>query len=254
MRIRSLIRRRPSAPMAVSAVALFLSVGGVGYAAVTLPNNSVGTNQIRDDAVTYRKIEPDSVGAVRLAHNGVTNGKIRNGAVSYKKIQPSAVGKVRANLKQLQARLSSTCAAGTAVGGVDETGKVTCNAALPARLGAAEQSVTIPAADTAVASLTLPAGAGYLAFADPSITVTSGATAQHVTVTCKLALGSAAQTRSVTVDTTGTASTDSVATLSLRQAGAAGTAALSCAAAVPSGQTLPAVKVASGIDALQTTG
>jgi hypothetical protein len=240
--------------MAMSAVALFMSVGGVGYAAVSLPANSVGTAQIRDDAVTYKKIQPDSVGVVRLAHNGVTESKIRNGAVSYKKIQPNAVGKVRANLKQLQARLASTCAAGTAVGGVDELGKVTCNAALPARLAAAEQTVTIPATATAVASLTLPAGAGYLAFANPSVTVTSAATAQHVTVSCTLALGAASQTRTVTIDTTGTASQDSAATLSLRQAGAAGSAALSCIASVPTGQTLPTVKVASGIDALQTTG
>lgn len=251
MRFRSIFRRRPSAPMAVSAVALFMSVGGVGYAAVSLPSNSVGTAQIRNDAVTYKKIEPNSVGVVRLARHGVTNSKIRDGAVSYKKIRPNAVGKVRANLKQLQARLSTACAAGTAVGAVDEAGKVTCNAALPARLGAAEQAVTIPATPTAVANLTLPAGAGYLAFANPSVTVTSGGSAQRVTVTCTLAIGSATQSRSVTVDTGSTG--DTSATLSLRQAGGAGTAALSCVAAAESG-TLPAVKVASGIDALQTTG
>jgi hypothetical protein len=239
--------------MAMSAVALFMSVGGVGYAAVSLPANSVGTAQIRDDAVTYKKIEPDSVGAVRLAHNGVTNSKIRNGAVSYKKIRAGSVGKVRANLRQLQARLSGTCATGTAVGGVDETGKVTCNATLPARLAAAEQTVTAAGTDTAVATLALPAGAGYLAFANPSVTVTSGATVQHVTVTCKLALGAVAQTRSVTVDTTGTPGADSTATLALRQAGASGTAALSCSSAASAG-ALPTVKVASGIDALQTTG
>jgi hypothetical protein len=237
--------------MAVSAVALFMSVGGVGYAAVSLPANSVGSAQIRDNAVTYKKIEPNSVGVVRLAHNGVTNSKIRDGAVSYKKIRPNAVGKVRANLKQLQARLSSACAAGTAVGGVDEAGKVTCNAALPARVGGAEQTVTVPGTATAVANLTLPAGTGYLAFANPSVTVTSGGSAQRVTVTCALPLGSATQSRSVTIDT-GT-SGDSSGTLSLRQAGAAGTAALTCVAAVDSG-TLPTVKVASGIDALQTAG
>jgi hypothetical protein len=239
--------------MAMSAVALFMSVGGVGYAAVSLPADSVGTAQIQDEAVTYKKIRPDSVGVVRLAHNGVTTSKIRNGAVSYKKIQPNAVGKVRANLQQLQARLASTCAAGTAVGGVDQTGKVTCNAALPARLAAAEQTVTIPATATPVANLTLPAGAGYLAFANPSVTVTGGAgTAPGVTVSCTLALGAATQTRSVTIATPATG--DSAATLSLRQAGAAGTGALTCVAAADGTGTLPTVKVASGIDALQTTG
>jgi hypothetical protein len=246
VRLRSIVRRRPSAPMAMSAVALFMSVGGVGYAAASLPANSVGAAQIRDNAVTYKKIEPNSVGVVRLARNGVSNSKIRDEAVSYKKIRPNAVGKVRANLKQLQARLASTCAAGTAVGAVDEAGKVTCNAALPARLGAAEQSVAVTGTATAVANLTLPAGAGYLAFANPSVTVT-GANGS-VTVSCTLALGSASQTRSVTVDASAGGTS---ATLSLRQAGAAGTAALSCVAPPTNGTT---VQVASGIDALQTTG
>jgi hypothetical protein len=234
--------------MAMSAVALFMSVGGVGYAAVSLPANSVGSAQIRNNAVTYKKIEPDSVGAVRLAHNGVTNSKIRNGAVSYKKIQPEAVGRVRANLKQLQARLTSTCAAGSAVGGVDQTGKVTCNAALPTRLGAAEQTATVTTTDTAVANLTLPAGAGYLAFANPSVAVKGSGAEQRVTVTCKLTLGAVSQSRSVTIDT-GMAGVDSRATLSLRQAGPAGTAALSCS----TDNAAATVSVASGIDALQTT-
>jgi hypothetical protein len=141
---------------------------------------------------------------------------------------------------------------GSAVGAVDQTGKVTCNPTLPARLGAAEQTVTIPASPTAVASLALPAGAGYLAFADPAVSVTGSGTAQHVTVSCTLALGSASQTRSVTFDT-GTATTENTATLSLRQAGPAGAASLSCATAVNTGSA-PVVKVASGIDALQTTG
>ena len=37
MRLKSLVRRRPSAPMVVSFVALFVSLGGAGYAAVSLP-------------------------------------------------------------------------------------------------------------------------------------------------------------------------------------------------------------------------
>src|SRR5262249_49613179 len=79
--LRSLFKRRPSAPMAISLVALFMSVGGVGYAATSLPSDSVGTSQIRSEAVTYKKIRPGNVGSVRLANEGVTYGKIHPGAV-----------------------------------------------------------------------------------------------------------------------------------------------------------------------------
>ena len=89
MPLKSLMRRRPSPAIVISCVALFMSLGGVGYAAISIPNNSVG--------------------AAQLKSNAVTNSKINNGAVSYKKIQPGAVGLVRANTGQLQVRVSGAC-------------------------------------------------------------------------------------------------------------------------------------------------
>ena len=86
MRVHSLLRRRPSPAIVISSVALFMSLGGVGYAAISIPNNSVGTSALK------------------------------NNAVSYKKIQPGAVGIVRANTGQLQTRVSGTCATGQAIG------------------------------------------------------------------------------------------------------------------------------------------
>jgi hypothetical protein len=246
VRLRSALSRRLSAPMVVSLVALFMSVGDVGYAAISLPANSVGTAQLKDGAVSYKKIVPNAVGAVRLADNGVTNSKIRNGAVSYKKIQARAVGRVRANLDQLQARLASTCGAGTAIGGVDSLGKVTCTPALPAQVGAADKTATVGATPAALTSISLPAGASYLVFANPSVSVT-GSGAQRVTVTCALAVGGATQSRSVTVDTGTTTS------IPLQLAGPAGTSSVSCSASVGSG-TLPAVHATTAINALQTAG
>jgi hypothetical protein len=247
-----LFKRRPSAPLAISLVALFMSVGGVGYAATSLPEDSVGTAQIRDNAVTYKKIEPESVGAVRLATNGVTNSKIRNEAVSYKKIQPRAVGKVRANLDQLQARLDATCAAGTAVGGVDSAGKVTCNSARPATVSVAQASADVGATSQPVAAGTLPTGSSYLAFANPTVTVTGSGTSQRVTVSCTLALGTSTQTRTATVDTGGSTAASTV-TIPLQQAGPAGAVSVACSDAVDAG-TPPAVRATASIDALQTAG
>jgi hypothetical protein len=228
--------------MAISLVALFMSVGGVGYAATMLPANSVGTYQIRDNAVTYQKIEPGSIGSRRLAREGVT----------YTKIHPSAVGKVRANLDQLQARLAASCGAGTAVGGVDRNGKVTCNPAIPAHTAIASASADVGATSANVVSGTLPTGSSYLAFANPTITVPHGGTGS-VTVTCTLALGTASQTRSQTVATN--AADDQTITIPLQQAGAAGPASVACSDAVSSGGAAPAgIRATSSIDAIQTIG
>jgi|tagenome__1003787_1003787.scaffolds.fasta_scaffold20701209_2 hypothetical protein len=224
--------------MVVSVIALFMSVGGVGYAAVALPANSVGTAQLRDDAVTFTKIAPDSVGRVRLADRGVTTSKIRDGNVTYKKIQPHAVGKVRANLDQLQARLASTCAAGSAIGAVDSLGKVTCNPTAPVAVGATDKTVTgVGATAQEVNSVSLPAGSSYLVFANPSVTSTAGAA-----VTCSLTVGSATQSRTVTV---GAGATQSIA---LQLAAPAGSASVACSAA---GGT---ASVTAAINAIQTAG
>ena len=50
----------------VSTLALFLALGGVGYAAVHLPRNSVGTSQLKNGAVTAAKIKEGAVSASKL--------------------------------------------------------------------------------------------------------------------------------------------------------------------------------------------
>ena len=45
----------------VSTLALFVALGGVSYAAVTLPRASVGTRQLRNDAVTGAKVRRHSL-------------------------------------------------------------------------------------------------------------------------------------------------------------------------------------------------
>jgi hypothetical protein len=45
----------------VSSLALFLALGGVSYAAATLPKNSVGSKQIKSNAVTSSKVKNGSL-------------------------------------------------------------------------------------------------------------------------------------------------------------------------------------------------
>jgi len=241
LRLHSPLRRRPSPAIAISSVALFLSLGGVGYAATQLPRNSVGSRQIRNQAVTYRKIRPSSVGIVR------------------------------ANTSQLQVRVGGTCPAGSGIGSIDKAGKVTCNRSLPQRFGTTDNTDgNVGSTAAAIASVGLPAGASYLAFANPTVTVTpaKGVTdVQHVTVTCKLTVGSNAETRSTTIDTSAPAETGGTVTQALASTGSvpmqmlgqAGTGSLACSSAVSpvavaSGKPQPAaptVAVTSSIDAVQ---
>jgi hypothetical protein len=49
-------RSRLSPALVISIVALVVALGGTGYAALRLPDASVGTNQLKDGAVTARKV------------------------------------------------------------------------------------------------------------------------------------------------------------------------------------------------------
>jgi hypothetical protein len=53
--------RRPSPALAVALLALFVALGGTGYAAFKLPKNSVGTKQIKTNAVTGAKVKNGSL-------------------------------------------------------------------------------------------------------------------------------------------------------------------------------------------------
>ncbi|MHB1572295.1 MAG: hypothetical protein ACYCXW_20585 [Solirubrobacteraceae bacterium] len=230
MRLHLPQRRRPSPAIAISVVALFLSLGGVGWAAVYLPANSVGSSQIVNEAVTYRKI------------------------------RPGAVGIVRANTGQLQVRVGGTCGAGSAIGAIDRAGHVTCNASLPSQYGTTDNSVAnVGSTATTITSVALPVGSSYLAFANPTATVTPATgvtTAQHVTVTCTLTVGSNTETRSATIDTTGVAGQTAIGSIPLQVEGQSGTGTVSCTSAVAASTgspqpAAPAVGVVSRIDAIQ---
>lgn len=232
MRLKSLMSRRPSAAIVISSAALFMSLGGVGYAAIAIPDNSVGTAQLKN--------------------NAVTNSKIKNNAVNYKKINPGSVGIVRANTNQLQVRVSGTCAAGTAIATVNQVGKVTCNNALPSEFGTTNNTAAVTSTAATVSTLTLPAGASYLAFANPTATVTSGNTVQRVTVTCTLTVASNTETRAVTINTAGTTGDTTTASIPLQAAGPAGTGSVSCTNAIPGNGTAPDTSVTAAINAIQT--
>jgi hypothetical protein len=51
----------PSPALVISVIALFVALGGTAYATTSLPNNSVGTRQIKNGAVTKQKISTSTL-------------------------------------------------------------------------------------------------------------------------------------------------------------------------------------------------
>ncbi|MDX6642743.1 MAG: hypothetical protein QOD76_705 [Solirubrobacteraceae bacterium] len=59
--MKKLELRRRNPALIVSMVALVMSLGGTGYAAMSLPKNSVGANQLRSAAVNSKKVKDGSL-------------------------------------------------------------------------------------------------------------------------------------------------------------------------------------------------
>ena len=66
--------RRPSPAMAIACLALVLSLGGTGYAAERLARNSVGTPQLKKNAVNSKKVKNRSLRAVDFARGELPTG------------------------------------------------------------------------------------------------------------------------------------------------------------------------------------
>jgi len=69
--MRSLRRLRPSPAMVVASIALFLAVGGIGYAAAT-----IGTNDIKNGAVTAKKLHKKAVTTKKIKKKAVSGAKL----------------------------------------------------------------------------------------------------------------------------------------------------------------------------------
>jgi hypothetical protein len=153
--------------MVVSFIALFVSLGGAGYAAVSLPRNSVGNAQLQNGSVGNWKLKSNAVGA----------RKIINGSVGAKQV----------NSGQVQLRVASACASG-AISAVGLSGSVTCTPTVGNEYGSNTAATTLGTSATQVATQSLAAGSSYLVMAYPHAVITPGADGQHVLVACTLSV------------------------------------------------------------------
>jgi hypothetical protein len=248
MRVQSVFRRRrPSASFVVSVLALFVALGGVGWAATQIPAGSVGTAQLKNRAVTYSK----------LANGAVGNWKLAFGSVGTRKIQNGAVAKQQINTGQVQARIAGACSqSGQAMATINSSGGVSCATTSPKEFGAASTGlVLVGTSTTQIASKPLPGGSSFLVFGTANAVVTGTVSGQWVRVACTLAPGGAgtAQTSTATVHVT-IGKPESVMIPIVLPAGAAAnssTASLGCSYSKGTG-TAPTVAAHGTINALQT--
>jgi hypothetical protein len=206
--------RRPSAPLVISSIALFFSLGGAGYAAFQLPRNSVGTHQLRNNSVTWQKIRPGTIGSARI------------------------------DQAMVQTRVTGTCfGANGAIGAVLQSGDVTCNPTLPKEFGSSSGATPVlTTSSTAVASRPLTSGT-YLLMAVGYVT-----TSKASTVDCTLAVpGGTSQTRSLATSGAGQFALPINLASTVPTTGA--TATLNCNQVAPGTAT---DTVAGQINALQT--
>jgi hypothetical protein len=85
------MRTRITPSLVLSIIAVVLSLTGVGYAATQLPRDSVGSAQIRDEAVQSSDIKAGEVGSSDLAAGAVDGEKIKSGSIQLSDLSKGAL-------------------------------------------------------------------------------------------------------------------------------------------------------------------
>ncbi len=113
--MRTLRRCRPSAAMVVALVALFVAIGGISWAAAT-----IGTKDIKNGAVTKRKLHKNAVTNGKIKNAAVSGSKIRNGVVNGSKLKAGAVSRtaLRGDQRTLWAAVQSNGTIADQSGGI----------------------------------------------------------------------------------------------------------------------------------------
>jgi hypothetical protein len=81
--------RRPSAPLIISCIALFVALAGTAYAVVE--ENSVGSKEVKPDSLKAQDLADHSVTFLELAPDAVNPSKILNGAIFGREIGDTTI-------------------------------------------------------------------------------------------------------------------------------------------------------------------
>jgi hypothetical protein len=85
-------RRHLSFANVTASLALFVALGGTGYAAIRIPRHSVGNAQLQTNAVSASKIRANAVGSSEIRANAVGSSEVRVNAIGSSEIRRDGVG------------------------------------------------------------------------------------------------------------------------------------------------------------------
>jgi hypothetical protein len=107
----------------IATVALFVALGGVGYAAVKLPRDSVGSKQIKEDAVKASELAPDSVDSFNVIEGSIAGNdilpntlggnQIAGGAIEGVHIADGTIGRAKLAGADIRTPTLEDCSPGT---------------------------------------------------------------------------------------------------------------------------------------------
>jgi hypothetical protein len=112
--------RMPSPAMMVAFLALLVALGGTSYAAITLPANSVGTKQLKKNAVTGKKVKNRSLKAIDFATGQLPAGP--QGATGPQGPKGDTGPRGESGVSKVTSRQAETTGSGVV------TAEATCNA------------------------------------------------------------------------------------------------------------------------------
>lgn len=78
----------------VATMALFIALGGVSWAAASLPKNSVGTKQIKKNGVTSTDIKKNSVTGAKVKGSSLTGSDIKANSLTGDDVNEATLGEV----------------------------------------------------------------------------------------------------------------------------------------------------------------
>lgn len=86
----SRFRARLTFANVLSVISMFVVLGGGAYAASTLPNNSVGTEQIQRDGVTKPDVARDAIGPAELRADSIQSPDVKDGSLGCQDFSENA--------------------------------------------------------------------------------------------------------------------------------------------------------------------
>lgn len=128
--MKRLPKLRPSPAMVVACVALIVALGGTSVAAIqALPNNSVGTKQIKNGAVTGAKVRAHTLNATKLAPSVLSRyfnkSQTLSGFFTKAQVNANNYTKVQADARYLRGTITVVGSATVPIGGTN-TARATC--------------------------------------------------------------------------------------------------------------------------------